>query len=124
MIGGYIKNAMQHPAVGAGAGALIGWHAMSGSLFGGLLMAGTIGTYLQARKMQKATDAARAAAIAEAQKCEDVNDPACVARAKRAAVTAGQAALAGGRGALHIPLWASAVIAALVSALIVLAAIK
>ena len=41
MIGSYIKNAMQHPAVGTGAGALIGYHAMSGSLFAGLLMAGT-----------------------------------------------------------------------------------
>jgi hypothetical protein len=120
---GYIKNAMQHPAVGAGAGALIGYHAMSGSLFGGLLMAGTIGTYLHARKMQQATDAARAAAIATAQTC-DPTDPACVEKAKSAAVRAGQAALAGGRSALHIPLWASAVIAALISALIVLASIK
>jgi hypothetical protein len=123
MIGSYIKNAMQHPAVGTGAGALIGYHAMSGSLFAGLLMAGTNGTYLQGRRMQRATDAARAAAIATAQTC-DPTDPACIAKAKSAAVRAGQAALAGGRSALHIPLWASAVIAALISALIVLAAIK
>ena len=52
---------------------------MSGSLFGGLLMAGTIGTYLQARKMKAAKEAARQAAITTAQQCGDPNDPDCIA---------------------------------------------
>jgi hypothetical protein len=105
MIGGYIKNAMSHPVVGAGAGGLIGYHAMSGSLFGGLLMAGTIGTYLQARKMRRAKEAASAAAIAAAQACGDPKDPNCIAQAKAAAIAAGQASLAGGRS-----VWARGII--------------
>jgi hypothetical protein len=122
MIGGYVRNTLSHPAVATGAGFLIGWHALSGSLFGGLLAAGTIGTFLQARKMQQAKDAASAAAIAEAQQCEDPNDPVCVARAKSAAIAAGQAALAS-RGAV-LPVWAAVTIAALVAALVVLVTMK
>jgi hypothetical protein len=94
MIGGYIKNAMSHPVVAGGAGFLIGWHALSGSLFAGLLMGGTIGAALQARKMQAAEEAASQAAITTAQRCGDPNNPECVAEAKTAAIAAGQAALA------------------------------
>jgi hypothetical protein len=103
MIGGYIKQTMSHPVVAAGAGGLIGYHAMSGSLFGGLLMAGTVGAFLQARKMQAAKEAARLAAIATGQTC-DPTDPACIAKAKAAAITAGQAVLAR-HGVL--PVWAA-----------------
>jgi hypothetical protein len=110
MIGGYIKNAMSHPVVGAGAGGLIGYHAMSGSLFGGLLMAGTIGTYLQARKMKAAKEAARQAAITTAQQCGDPNSPDCIAQAKSAAIAAGQVALAGGRS-----IWARGIIMAAIA---------
>jgi hypothetical protein len=111
---------MSHPVIGAGAGGLIGYHAMSGSLFGGLLMAGTIGTYLQARKMKAAKEAARQAAITTAQQCGDSNDPDCIAQAKAAAIAAGQAALTGGRS-----VWARGVIiAALAFALIALANLK
>jgi hypothetical protein len=117
MIGGYVRNAMSHPAVGAGAGFLIGWHALSGSLFGALLAAGTIGTYSQACKMQQAKDAARAAAIASAQACGDPNDPKCKAGAIMAAIAAGKAAMAPPR----LPVWASVTIAALVAALVILA---
>lgn len=97
MIGGYVKNAMSHPVVAASAGGLIGYSAMNGSLFGGLLMGGTIGAYLQARKMKRAKEAASAAAIAAAQACGDPKDPDCIAQAKAAAIAAGQASLAGGR---------------------------
>jgi hypothetical protein len=94
MIGGYIKNAMSRPTVAAGAGALIGYHAMGGSLFAGLLAAGTIGTYLHVRKMKAAEEAASQAAITAVQRCGDPNNPECVAEAKTAAIAAGQAALA------------------------------
>jgi hypothetical protein len=94
MIGGYIRNAMSRPTVAAGAGALIGYHAMGGSLFAGLLAAGTIGTYLHARKMKAAEEAASRAAVTVAQQCGDPNNPECVAEAKAAAITAGQTVLA------------------------------
>jgi hypothetical protein len=116
MIGGYIKNAMSRPTVAAGAGALIGYHAMGGSLFAGLLAAGTIGTYLQARKMQAAKETARQAAIAAGQTCEPT-DPACIAKAKAAAIAAGQAVLVR-HGVL--PVWV-AVLLALAALLVVLA---
>jgi hypothetical protein len=117
MIGGYIRNAMSRPTVAAGAGALIGYHAMGGSLFAGLLAAGTIGTYLQAVKMQRAKDAARAAAVAAAQQCGDPNDPKCKAAGVIAAVAAGKAVMAK-RGAI-LPVWA-AVLLALLAAVLVL----
>jgi hypothetical protein len=118
MIGGYIKNAMSRPTVAAGAGALIGYHAMGGSLFAGLLAAGTIGTFLHARKMKAAEEAASRAAITAAQQCGDPNNPECVAEAKAAAIKAGQVALAR-HGVL--PVWAAITIAALVAVLVLLA---
>lgn len=90
MIGGYIKQAASHPVIAAGAGGLIGYSALNGSLFGGLLAAGTIGAYLQQRRMAKAKEAASAAAVQAATACGDPNDPQCVAEAKAAAITAGE----------------------------------
>jgi hypothetical protein len=118
MIGGYVRNAMSHPVVAGGAGFLIGWHALSGSLFAGLLMGGTIGAALQARRMQAAKEAASQAAITAAQQCGDPNNPECVSQAKSAAVTAGQAVLVR-HGVL--PVWVAVTIAALVAALVILA---
>lgn len=109
MIGGYLKQAMSHPVIGGGAGFLIGWHALSGSLFGGLLMAGTIGTYLQARKMQRGKAAASAAAIAAAVQCGDPTSPECVAEAKSAAIKAGLAAT----DSRSMPVWAAIMVAVL-----------
>ena len=121
MIGGYIRNAMSRPTVAAGAGALIGYHAMGGSLFAGLLAAGTIGTYLHVRKMKAAEEAASRAAITAAQQCGDPNNPECIAEAKTAAITAGQTVLAR-HGVL--PVWVAVTIAALVAALVILATMQ
>ena len=93
------KTITDHPVLSAGAGALIGYHAAAGSLFAGLLAAGTIGAYASAKRMAAAKEAARAAAVTTAK-----TDPACVAdpaspdcldRAKAAAIAAGQRVMRG-----------------------------
>jgi hypothetical protein len=93
---GYMKVIGRHPAISGAAGAVIGWHAASGSLFAALLMAGSFAAFSEAmrqRRIAKATEAARAAAVAvgRTEICADPESIPCHDAASAAGIKAGMA---------------------------------
>jgi len=103
MIGKAMKD---HPVITTAAGATIGYSAASGNPWMMLLALGSWGAYLSAKRMAAAKEAARAAAITCGQTdpacIADVKSPDCIARAKAAAIAAGQAIMRGD-GELALP---------------------
>lgn len=88
---------MDHPALTSAGGAVMGYAAASGNPWAILGCLASVGAYLQARKLAKAQEAARAAAIETAKHdpacVGDLHSPACIAAAKTAAIAAGQAVM-------------------------------
>jgi hypothetical protein len=103
----YIGKAMKdHPVITTAAGATIGYGAASGNPWMILAALGSWGAYLSAKRMVAAKEAARAAAVATASTdpacIADVKSPACIERAKAAAIAAGQRVMRG-EGELALP---------------------
>lgn len=108
---------LNHPGLTGAGGAVLGYAAASGNPWALLGCIGSIAAWLQARRMTKARDAARQAAIDAATACGDPNDPTCRAEAIEAAKAAGLSAL--GSKSVRIPLWATFVLGAVATFIIV-----
>jgi hypothetical protein len=87
MIRGFLKR---HPMLSGTGGAALGWSAASGNVWAILASLGIVG----ARMDEKASDAARAAAVQVGKTdpacVQDITSPECIDHAKRAAIAAGQ----------------------------------
>jgi hypothetical protein len=109
---------LEHPALTSAGGATLGYAAASGNPWAILACLGTLAAWLHARRMAKATAAARQAAIAAAVACGDPNSPECIAEAKGAAIAAGQAVMQPAQP-FTLPVWSYPLIAACASFAIV-----
>jgi hypothetical protein len=107
MIGGYVRNLLNNKPLAAIGGALIGYKAMSGSLFAQLLALGSMAQLSAQKKKATCTEVARQAAMTEASRecgtdVDCLKSQSTIDAAKAAAIAAGKECLTNESGVVAI----------------------